>query len=275
MHTPNNQRTRVSGFTLIELLVVVAIIAILAAILLPALNRAKIRAMSVNCMNNAKQLVLAWCLYASDNSDRLAVNGDRSALLNGTPSWISGGMDWTPASANTNTDYLINDIYSLLGDDLSKNYKVFACPTAASFVSKLQSSKGWSGRCRTCSMNAALGDGNKFNAGYGAYWYCAKTLSEIHVPGPSDVYVFLDEHPDSIDDGIFYTPNRAWGSLIELPGSQHNGACGISFADGHAEMHKWQGKFSNLPVKYNYTINVGVPMTDPDMLWLANRTPVK
>ena len=76
--------------------------------------------------------------------------------------------------------------------------------------------------------------------------------------------------------GYFYTPNRAWGESFEdCPGSQHNGACGISFADGHAEMHKWQGKFSNLPVRSNYTINVGVPMTDPDMLWLANRTPVR
>ncbi len=95
-------------------------------------------------------------------------------------------------------------------------------------------------------MNAALGFGTKYkDTGYGAYWYCATKLTDIHVPGPSDVYVFLDEHPDCLDDGIFYTPNRNWAELLEIPGCQHANSCGVSFADGHAEMHKWQGKFSN------------------------------
>ena len=263
------------GFTLIELLVVIAIIAILASLLLPVLNRAKVRAMSVNCMNNAKQLGLAWLMYASDNEERLAINCDSSIATNGTPSWISGRMDWSPAAVNTNTDNLVNDSLSLLGGYLGRNYRVFVCPAVDNYLSKSQQAKGWSGRCRGCTMDAALGDGTKFNAGYGLYWYCARTLSEIHVPGPSDVYVFLDEHPDSLDDGIFSTPNRPWGSLVELPGNQHNGACGVALADGHSEMHKWRGKFSNLPVTYIYTINVSVPLNDPDMLWLESRTPVK
>ena len=267
------RRSRVCGFTLIELLVVIAIIAILAAMLLPALNRAKIRAVAVECMNNNKQLELAWLMYASENNEKLPVNADSSVPYNGTPSWISGRMDWSIASVNTNTENLVSDGYSLLGADLARNYRVFACP-AANYLSAPQVKRGWSQRCRSVTMDGALGEGNKFNAGYGIYWYVAKKLTAIHSPGPSDVYVFLDEHPDSLDDCIFYTPNRPWGSLVELPGSQHAGACGVSFADGHAEIHKWRGKFSNLPVTYVYTIDVAVPLNDPDMIWLESHTPV-
>jgi hypothetical protein len=183
-------------------------------------------------------------------------------------------MDWSAAAVNTNTYFLVQDTYSLLGGFLGRNSRVFACP-AANYVSPAQQTKGWSKRARSVTMNAALGDGTKFNAGYGAYWYVARKMSDIHLPGPSDVYVFLDEHPDSLDDGTFYTPNKPWGSLVELPGCQHAGACGVTLADGHSEIHKWRGKFSNLPIKYVYTINVSVPLSDPDMIWLESRTPVK
>jgi prepilin-type N-terminal cleavage/methylation domain-containing protein/prepilin-type processing-associated H-X9-DG protein len=273
MCSSSNKRSQVSGFTLIELLVVIAIIAILAAMLLPALNRAKTRAVSISCMNNGKQLGLAWLMYASDNNDRLAINADGSANYNGTPSWITGWIDWTASTINTNTAYLADDKYSLLGGFLAKNYRVFACP-AANYLSPVQRGRGWNNRSRSVTMDAALGDGNKYNMGWGSSWYVAKKMTDIHLPGPSGVYVFLDEHVDSIDDGIFYTPNAPKLLLVELPGNQHAGACGVAFADGHSEVHKWQGKFKEQKVTYKYTINVGVPKGDLDMVWLASRTPV-
>ena len=274
MRTTCHQTSHPAAFTLIELLVVIAIIAILAAMLLPALSRAKARAVAAACMSNSKQLDLAWLMYAADNHDYLPINADKSGSYNGSPSWISGWMDWTTSSINTNMDNLINDNYSLLGSYLGRSARVFACP-GANYTSPAQRAVHWDQRGRSVAMDGAVGMGSKYGFGWASFYTVTK-LTAFHHPSPSDCWVFIDEHPDSLDDGILYTPNYSAGitTLVEIPGCMHAGACGITFADGHAEIHKWQGKFSNRPVTYVYTVNVAITPTDPDLIWLANHTPL-
>ena len=264
------------AFTLIELLVVIAIIAILAAILLPALARAKLSAQGVSCMNDNKQLTLAWTMYAHDNADRLAINCDRSSnnyLGTGTPSWIAGVLSWSPSNPeNTNTDNLVNPTNALLGSYVGTSLGIFACPSASQYPVP-----GQGPRCRSVSMDAAMGDGGKdtSNMQFSRTLYWAKKMGDLYRPGPGDAWLFMDEHPDSIDDGILYTGwvlTNGTGELPEMPGSQHGGACGLSFADGHAIIKKWLNPKTSPPVTYTTVRNI-VLLNNVDLAWLALHTP--
>ena len=137
---------------------------------------------------------------------------------------------------------------------------------------------GWSHRARSVAMNAAVGDGNKYEQPGGPFgwpvWYNAKKSTDFGTPAPANTFVFTDEHPDSIDDTVFYTAPSPFPYFVEIPGNQHDSAAGITFADGHVEMHKWSGSVLPFqPVKYSVFQQVPISVTDPDMLWLAAHTP--
>ncbi|NUQ15640.1 MAG: type II secretion system protein, partial [Flavobacteriales bacterium] len=243
--------TQHSAFTLVELLVVIAIIAVLASLLLPALTKAKARGQTIVCLNHARQLGLAWLLYAYDHGDRLAYNlgaSEIKQLLSRRQqfNWANSVLNWELDSDNTNGT-LNTD--AALGPYVGRNPRVFRCPSD-SVLSSIQRRAGWSERSRSISMNAMVGDAGEFttsgtNVNNPAYRQFLK-LGEF--PAPSEVFVFVEEHPDSINDGYFLNRGLT-ATWTDLPASYHNGSANLSFADGHALTHRWALPSTKPPAK--------------------------
>src|ERR1017187_9585412 len=189
------------GFTLIELLVVIAIIAILAALLLPALAKAKQKAQGITCLNNTKQLALAWLMYADDNNDRLVINttitGTEASLTN---NWVADVMGYS-AQQDTNTLLLQQ---GLLAPFVAKNIGIYHCPADQSKTAEADGRQY--PRVRSVSMNAFVGPWAKQGTPVYSGWAQFIKLSSIR--SPVNIFVFLDEHPDFINDGWYVFCNN-------------------------------------------------------------------
>jgi prepilin-type processing-associated H-X9-DG protein len=240
------------------------IIVVLASLLLPALMKSKTKAEGMTCANNLRQLALAWHLYADDNADRLVNNHGVTETLARRQTWANDVEDWVNGDDNTNLIYLTD---SKLGPYANRATAIYKCPADRAPALNGQ-------RIRSMSMNSLVGDPgeltNRFNPLY------VQFFKQPEIRAPAGIFVFLDEHCDTINDGFFVNrlDDYAWGNL---PGSYHNGAVNLSFADGHVETHRWVVPGTVLPPRQGVVVRGGRFPADPptDFEWLKSRTSIR
>jgi len=273
---PTTRATRRAALTLIELLVVIALIAVLASLLLPAINHSKEQGRGIQCLSNARQLGLAWIMYADDHAGWLPPNcdGTQSGADERSPSWAGGWLDFDPNPDNINTSYLIDPDYrngGRLGAYL-KNVNVFRCPGDRSQVTIFGRTMN---RVRTYSMNCYMGGvgdrGRRLGTWQSREWTTFRRFSDIRKPTPSRAMLMIDEREDSINDGYF---SFLMGEqvIVDYPGAYHGRSSNINFADGHSEKKKWTDPRTVPTLNRGVLIPLVVSSAENvDLVWMQQR----
>lgn len=264
-----------SAFTRVDLLALLFVLGLLVVISRPVwANGGDVRGM--HCRDNLRRLSAAWLMFADDHEGRF-VGNVTGFYASGPPPvplyspWVIGWLDWELRRDNTNTVYLTDPDHAHLAVYLGADASVYKCP-ADDYLSHIQGGAGWTQRVRSYSMNAYVGDGNASSGPVDVARVFYRSLGDFRGLRPADVFVLCEEHPDSINEGMFFEPNRSTRRWLDLPGSLHSRAGVFSFADGHVEQHQWVSPETVPPVKFTDTFKVTASPGDPDIAWMWEHT---
>lgn len=286
-----NPARRLGAFTLLEVLAISATLGLLVTLMVPGRANTKSSARGFRCLENTRQLMLANFMYQAENRDALPMvfhGGYYPVATDVNRPWVTGWLDWGMGTDNTNVAYLTQPRYASLAGYLGKSTNVYRCP-ADTYASQAQRARGWPARARSISANMYVGKGNGWTSGPGysaggpnnlGLYRGAAISSALLIPGPARTFVYMDEHPDSINDGGLWPPNSS-SNVPDAPSTLHNGAAAVTFADGHSELHRWRGTTMNKPrnkmgllgVNFSAANNWTFALGDPDLLWLSYSSP--